>query len=76
MCESDNPLPGFGDTWTDVLTADEQEDGAGVGYKVVANNKISLLPVGGVLVVGVIKDLFEVGLFLIEELVDFRLFAE
>jgi hypothetical protein len=65
--ESDNPLPGFRYTGTGVLTANEEEDGSCIGFEVVADDKVALLPVGSVLVVGVIEYLLEISLLLVEE---------
>jgi hypothetical protein len=70
-----NPLSGFRHSGTDILTTDKQENGSSVRYKVVADDEISLLPVGGVLVVGVVEDLLEVCFFLVIKLLDFGLLA-
>jgi hypothetical protein len=67
LCEGDDPLPGFGDARTCVFATNIKVDGSGIGFEVVADNEIALLPVGGGLVVGVVEDLLEIGLLLVEE---------
>jgi hypothetical protein len=65
--ESYNPLPGLRNTGTGVFATDEEEDWSCVGFEVVADDKVALLPVGSGLVVGVVEDLLEIGLLLVEQ---------
>lgn len=65
--EGDDPLSGFRDAGTGVFAANEEEDGSCIGFEVVADDKVALLPVGSGLVVGVVEDLLEIGLLLVEQ---------
>lgn len=64
LCQGDDPLSGLRDAWTSILSADKQVDRTSVGVKVVTDYPVSLFPVGGILVAGMVKDLIEPVLFL------------
>ena len=59
-----------------IFTTDEEIHRSCVWDKVVIDDPVSLFPVSGVLVAGVVEHLIEPVLLLVEEVVDFSLFAD
>lgn len=65
LCDFDRPLPGFGYSVAGILSADEQDDWSYAGIEVAIDDKISLFPSFGRLIVVVIEYLVKPELFLL-----------
>ena len=76
LCQSDNPLPTFGHSGTDILSTNKEINRACIRYKVIIDDPISLLIISLVLIAGVINDLIEKILFLCILMLNLRGFSK